>query len=181
MYDINMLTLMSHHNRWMNEKLYAVCASMSDDERRRDMAAFFRSIHGTFNHLLLVDRLWLGRMTGTPFSLESLDQELYADFATLARERVEKDAAIAALVATLDPVRLAEPVTYTSFLKRESVTLPLGLILIHLFHHQTHHRGQITTLISQLGYDFGDTDLIYMPGAATAYFGAQPLTAKGAQ
>jgi uncharacterized damage-inducible protein DinB len=169
-----MLTLMADHNRWMNEKLYAVCAGLSDEERKRDLGAFFRSIHGTLNHLLLVDRLWLGRVTGQPFAIESLDQELHADFTTLATERAKTDAEIDALVAALKSDRLAEPVHYISFVKKQPVTLPLGLILVHLFHHQTHHRGQITTLISQLGHDFGDTDLIYMPGAATAYFHAKP-------
>ena len=173
MVEMNLLNLMADHNRWMNERLYLVCAGIPDEARKRDLGAFFRSIHGTLNHLLLVDRLWLGRITGTPFPIRSLDQELYADFQTLKYEREQTDAVMAALVAELQPARLAEPVTYISFLKTESVTLPLGLILTHLFHHQTHHRGQITTLISQLGYDFGDTDMIYMPGARTAYFRAQ--------
>lgn len=170
MYDRDMLNLMADHNLWMNERLYAVSADMSNDERKRDMGAFFRSIHGTFNHLLLVDRLWLGRILGQPFVIRSLDQELYADFSTLASERMKTDAVIKSFVATLEPKRLAEPIHYTSFVKKQPITLPLGLILVHLFHHQTHHRGQITTLISQLDRDFGDTDLICMPGAASAYF-----------
>jgi uncharacterized damage-inducible protein DinB len=173
MYDKPMLNLMADHNRWMNERLYAVCAGIPEEARKRDLGAFFRSIHGTLNHLLLVDRLWLGRLTGKPFPIRSLDQELYADFDTLQRERANTDAMIAGFIAGLQPARLAEPVTYISFVKQESVTLPLGLILTHLFHHQTHHRGQITTLISQLGYDFGETDMIYMPGAKTAYFRTQ--------
>jgi uncharacterized damage-inducible protein DinB len=169
MYEKSLLTLMADHNRWMNERLYAVCSRMSDDERKRDMGAFFRSIHGTFNHLLLVDHLWLGRIVGNPFVITSLDQELHAGFAELEAERAEMDARIRAFVTELEPARLAEPVHYTSFLKKQPVTLPLGLVLTHLFHHGTHHRGQITTLISQLGHDFGDTDLIYMPGAAAHF------------
>jgi len=178
MYDKSMLSLMADHNRWMNEKLYAVCAYIPDEARKRDLGAFFRSIHGTLNHLLLVDRLWFGRMTSNPFPVQTLDQELYADFDTLKRERADTDVVMAGFIAELQPARLAETVTYISFVKKESVTLPLGLILTHLFHHQTHHRGQVTTLISQLGYDFGETDMIYMPGAATAYFQAQPQSDK---
>lgn len=173
MHDKTMLTLMADHNRWMNEKLYAVCAGIPEEERKRDLGAFFRSIHGTLNHLLLVDRLWLGRITGNPFPIRSLDQELFADFDALKCERADTDAVIARLIAGQQATSLAASVTYISFVKQKSVTLPLGLILIHLFHHQTHHRGQITTLISQLGYNFGETDMIYMPGAATAYFQAQ--------
>jgi uncharacterized damage-inducible protein DinB len=77
-----------------------VRARLSDEGRKRDMGAFFRSIHGTLNHLILVDRLWLGRVTGQPFAIESLDQELQADFAALATERAKTDAEIHALVAT---------------------------------------------------------------------------------
>ncbi|HQT00626.1 MAG: damage-inducible protein DinB [Hydrogenophilales bacterium 16-64-46] len=166
---MNMLGLMADHNRWMNEKLYAVCAQLSEAERRRDLGAFFRSVHGTLNHLLLVDRLWLGRMRKTPFAVRSLDQELYADFPTLERERDRTDAALQDYVARLDAHRLAQPVDYVSLLSRQPVTRPLGLVLVHLFHHQTHHRGQITTLVSQLGYDFGETDMITMPGAAAGF------------
>lgn len=174
MYETSFLNLMADHNRWMNQRLYAVCAGIPDEARRRDLGAFFRSIHGTLNHLLLVDRLWLGRITGDVFPIRSLDQELYEDFDELRGEREKTDEAIRALIDEFRATRLAEPVTYTSFVKKESVTLPLGLVLTHLFHHQTHHRGQVTTLISQLGYDVGDTDMIYMPGAGTTYFQALP-------
>lgn len=176
MYELDMLTLMADHNRWMNEKLYAVCGRITDDARRRDLGAFFRSIHGTFNHLLLVDRLWLGRIRNAPFSIDSLDQELYTDFTILECERDKTDAEISAFVSALDPACLTKAITYTSFIKKTTVTLPLGLILIHLFHHQTHHRGQITTLISQLGYDFGETDMIYMPSVETEYFSSASST-----
>lgn len=179
MYALNMLSLMVDHNRWMNEHLYSVCALMHDEERKRNLDASFRSIHGTFNHLLLVDRLWLGRIRNAPFAITSLDQELYEDFAVLERERAKSDADITALVSSLEPERLAEPITFTSFVKKTAVTLPLGLIMIHLFHHQTHHRGQLTTLISQLGYDFGETDMIYMPSSGAAYFGSLSSPSEG--
>ena len=55
--------LMARYNRWMNERLYALCAGLDDDERKRDRGAFFGSIHGTLNHLLWGDRMWLGRFT----------------------------------------------------------------------------------------------------------------------
>src|SRR5690606_25620767 len=130
-----------------------------DEQRKRDLGAFFHSIHGTLNHLLLVDRLWLGRVRNVPFHIESLDQVLYGDFETLKCERGRTDSDMSSFIAELSPESLAREITYTSFLKRGTVTLPLGLILTHMFHHQTHHRGQITTLVSQLGYAFGVTDM----------------------
>lgn len=151
--------LMAGYNRSMNEKLYALCETLSDEERKRNRGAFFRSIHGTLNHLLLTDRAWLGRFTGRPLSFRSLDQELYADFDELRRERAKTDAAIAAFVAGLTAEKLAEDFSYTTYAGK-SYTHALGPALVHLFNHETHHRGQITTLLSQLGIDPGVTDVI---------------------
>ena len=151
--------LMAGYNRWMNEKLYALCAMLSDEERKRDRRAFFRSIHGTLNHLLLGDRAWLGRFTGRPLSFRSLDQELYADFDELRRERASTDAAIEGFCRDLTDERLSADIVYaTTAGKRYSH--PLAPALVHLFNHETHHRGQITTLLSQLGIDPAATDVI---------------------
>jgi uncharacterized damage-inducible protein DinB len=153
------LRMMAGYSRWMNEKLYSVCATLSDEERKRDRQAFFRSIHGTLNHLLLTDRGWLDRFRGAPWGFRSLDQELYADFAELRRERAATDAAIEQYVGTLTVERLSEDFTYTTYAGK-TFTHPLGPALVHLFNHQTHHRGQLTTLLSQQGIDPGVTDVI---------------------
>jgi uncharacterized damage-inducible protein DinB len=173
MWAENMFGHLAEYNRWMNENLCTVCSGMKDEERKRDMGSFFRSIHATFNHILLVDRLWLARIRKEPITVSSLDQELYADFSELTRERTKTDKDIALLVKSLDTKNLIEPVVYTSIVSKTEVVLPLGSILIHLFHHQTHHRGQITAMISQLGYDYGKTDII-----AWAQEQRPPLTQK---
>src|SRR5690606_20885562 len=88
------LSASARYNRWMNDKLYGLAATLSDTARRRDGGAFFKSIHGTFNHLLLTDRIWLARFKGVsvpqgfmgPGGIRTLDQELYADFEELRRE-----------------------------------------------------------------------------------------------
>jgi uncharacterized damage-inducible protein DinB len=159
---------LARYNRWMNEKLYALAASLSDEERRRDRGAFFRSIHGTFNHLLVADRVWMGRFTAAelepgcfgPGGIRSLDQELYADFDELRRERAATDAAICAWVSGLSADALAAPLRF----ERRGTTYadPLWWSLSHLFNHQTHHRGQVTTLFMQAGHDPGVTDLVAM-------------------
>ena len=155
---------MARYNRWMNGTVYAAAARLSDAERKRDLGAFFKSLHGTLNHVLVGDRVWMGRLTGHPASFPSLAHELCADFADLERERGVTDDAIDALAAALTPERLAAPLTYRTVLNPRMVTYPLDLVLMHFFNHQTHHRGQATTLLMQLGVDPGLTDLIYLPG-----------------
>lgn len=158
---------MARYNRWMNQRLYACCATLSDEVRKRDSGCFFKSIHGTLNHLLLADRVWMGRFTGQAFPVRSLDQELYADFATLRAEREREDERIIEWVASLDPEVLAAELAYTSLARPEPRRYPLWFALTHFFNHQTHHRGQITTLLCQLGIDVGVTDLIGLPEGLT--------------
>ena len=110
------LGALARYNRWMNDKLYGVAASLSDDARKRDAGAFFKSIHGTLNHLLLADRVWLARFQGVTVpdgfmgpAIRSLDQELYADFDELRRERAMIDNELTAWVSALTGERLAAP------------------------------------------------------------------------
>lgn len=158
------INLLAEYNRWMNEQLFGVSAEIPDEQRKRDMGAFFCSIHGTFNHLLLGDRLWMGRLTGQSFKIRSLGQELYAAFDELRRQRELEDRRILDWVGALGEEDLDGTVSYISAVDRRPRCFRVEDVLLHLFHHQTHHRGQITTLISQCGYDFGETDLAFMPG-----------------
>ena len=124
---LNLLRLQADHNHWMNERLYAVCAGMRDEERKRDLGAFFRSIHGTFNHLLLADRLWMGRLTGRPFEADSLAQELYADFDALREQKDLTDQVICDYVEGLDEAALSRRVTYRSLMNGRENVLPVGV------------------------------------------------------
>ena len=157
---------MAAYNRWMNDNLYAACAGLSDEERKADRKAFFKSIHGTLNHILLADRVWFGRFIGRPVTFKSLDQELYADFAELRAERGSTDQDIEGWAQGLSDERLAGKLRFTSMLRPEPQERDLWLLVAHFFNHQTHHRGQVTTLLSQLGLDYGVTDLPWMPEAA---------------
>jgi uncharacterized damage-inducible protein DinB len=159
---------LARYNRWINEKLYAAASQLSDDERKRDRGAFFKSLHGTFNHLLVADRVWMGRFTAVelhgdwmgPGGIRSLDQELYADFDELRREREKTDHEIQSWIAGLNAETLAAPLRYAR--KGNTYDHPLWWSVAHLFNHQTHHRGQVTTLLMQAGRDPGVTDLIAM-------------------
>lgn len=161
------LGALARYNRWMNDKLYALAATLSDEERKCDRGAFFKSIHGTFNHLLVADRVWLSRFKGVPApdglmapGIRSLDQELFADFENLRQERSLTDAELSTWSSQLTEARLAAPLAYKRAGK--SIEAPLWSLLAHVFNHQTHHRGQITTLLSQAGIDPGVTDLVAM-------------------
>src|SRR5262249_10308181 len=163
--------VLARYNAWMNQKLYDAADAMSDEDRRRDLGAFFHSLHGTLNHLVLTDRAWLARFTNDPGVLRSLDgtmpefsgrldQELYGDFLTLRREREKTDADIVTWAQSLTPETLAAPISYYSVAYERTYEHPLWWAVTHFFNHQTHHRGQATTLLVQLGCDPGTTELV---------------------
>jgi uncharacterized damage-inducible protein DinB len=156
---------MAGYNAWMNERLYASCGGLSDEERKQDVGAFFRSIHGTLNHLLLADRVWMGRFTSVPFAVNTLADELYADFAELRAEREATDRRISRWAASIGDGELEVDLTYMSIVDPTPRRYPMALAVAHFFNHQTHHRGQLTALLSQRGIDPGVTDLIWMPPA----------------
>src|SRR2546421_2388646 len=153
---------MARYNRRMNERLYALCADIPDAERKRDAGAFFKSIHGTLNHLLLGDRVWMGRFLGQPFVPKSLDQELYRDFDELRAERSATDATITEWAARLTQPVIDGELAYRSIVNPADRRMPMALAIAHFFNHQTHHRGQLTTLLSQRGIDPGVTDLMWI-------------------
>jgi uncharacterized damage-inducible protein DinB len=163
MIDPSYCQLMAQYNRWMNQKLYAICAEIPDTERKQDRGAFFKSIHGTLNHLLDGDRTWIERFTGKPFSSRKIGGELYFDFEQLRQEREQLDQEILAWTQTLSAEWLAQPFEYTSNVDGKTRTLPAWTLATHLFNHQTHHRGQLTTLLTQIGHDPGVTDLPWLP------------------
>ncbi|NES89317.1 MULTISPECIES: DinB family protein [Okeania] len=156
---------LSQYNQWMNEKIYQVCASIPDEIRREDKRAFFNSIHGTLNHILLADKLWLSRFENYNFEIESLRQELIYEFDLLWEERQKTDKEIQSYIDSLTDEKLSETLTFTSRSQKRECTFPVWFLLLHFFNHQTHHRGQLTTLISQCGKDFGVTDLLWLPEA----------------
>ncbi|MEO6799205.1 MAG: DinB family protein [Rhodanobacter sp.] len=162
--------LMARYNQWMNERLYAAASSLDADELRADRGAFFGSILATLAHILAADMHWLKRFAAAMPGMASLDfvraaplPELvrgivFPDFATLRTDREALDAAIIAFTREATDKLYAQPLTYTNS-AGESYTKTGGLVLRHVFNHQTHHRGQVTALFSQAGVDVGATDL----------------------
>jgi uncharacterized damage-inducible protein DinB len=165
--DRNYCQMMATYNEWMNRKLFNICAEISDRERKQDRGAFFKSIHGTLNHLLLDALIWLSRFIAPPFAGAGPGQELYADFGELQQAREVCDRQIIEWSATLSSEWLAQVFHYTN-LSGQANAHPAWILVTHLFNHQTHHRGQLVTLISQLGDDPGITDLPWMPDIANS-------------
>ena len=154
----------SRYNRWQNERVYASAATLPDGTRKRNMGAYFKSIHATLNHLLVGDQLWLDRADGTPTTITSLDQELYNDFDELRAQRERADNRLDQFVASLDDAKLVGTLTFRRLSgDKGELTLPMALVMMQFFNHQTHHRGQVTTLLMQCGVDVGVTDLPMLP------------------
>jgi uncharacterized damage-inducible protein DinB len=164
MIDREYCRMMARYNRWMNERLYALCAKLPEAERRLDRGAFFGSVHGTLNHVLWGDRMWMGRFTGEPCTYPAFGAEMFSNFEELSREREATDRLMLEWAASLDAEWLASTLTYTSRVDGRTRSLPAEVAVVHMFNHGTHHRGQLTTLMKQSGVDPGVTDLPWLPG-----------------
>ena len=163
--------LLADYNQWMNRKLYDAAATLPQAQLIADRGAFFGSILGTLNHLVVADTIWLKRFRAHPSRPDALagmdetpmpaalDAVLYPDLAQLRERRECLDQVILAWMATLDDATLASQLDYTS-MRGVPARRAVSAVLMHFFNHQTHHRGQATTLLSQAGVDVGVTDLL---------------------
>jgi uncharacterized damage-inducible protein DinB len=126
------------YNRWANRKVYADAATLPDDIRKRPEGLFFGSIHGTLNHLLVADYIWMRRFTGDGPAPERLNQILHEDFSALRQAREAEDERILGFVTnTTNFDRVIEYNNSSGKTFRQEV----GPALAHLFNHQAHHRG----------------------------------------
>ncbi len=166
--------LMADYNRWMNERVYDAAAKLDDATLAADKGAFFGSILATLNHIAVADSIWLHRFARHPASFAALDmvatfpqptsltQPLAPDLATLRVYRHQLDELIARWAAELTREHLSTDIVYANMAGVQS-RKNFSLLLQHFFNHQTHHRGQVTTLLFQSGVDVGATDLLAMP------------------
>lgn len=148
------------YNAWANQRLYDAAATLTDGEYRRDVGAFFRSMHGTLNHVLVADRIWIKRFTGTGEAPVTLDAILYEDLGELRIAREAEDRRIADYIDGLDETALAGTFTFTTIANPMTMTAGLGATLSHFFNHQTHHRGQAHTILSILEREPPSLDLV---------------------
>ncbi len=153
---------MANYNAKMNARVYAAASRIPDAERRTDRGVFWKSLHGTLNHLMWADHNWMSRLDAWPKPPvgQKDSASMIDDFDTLARERVAADEKISAWAARVDEAWLSGDLTWTSGTVGRSVTMPTGFVVMHFFNHQTHHRGQAHALITRAGEETGDTDLM---------------------
>jgi uncharacterized damage-inducible protein DinB len=160
---------MAAYNAEMNRRLYAASARIPDEERRADQGAFWGSLHGTLTHLYWGDSMWLSRFADWPRLDVPIKESarMIEDFATLAAAREKLDGAISAWAATVDEDWLTGELTWFSGGANREIRAPRRLLVVHMFNHQTHHRGQAHALITRAGQQTGDTDLfLVIPGIA---------------
>lgn len=129
------------YNHWANMRLYGAALELPDDAYRLPTGVFFGSLHGTLNHLLLTDRIWLKRLTGSGEHPDRLSAVLFDDRRQLLNARIAEDARLSDAIAGYTEADLAKPVSYQTT-SGKPYSQPLQDILLHLFNHQTHHRGQ---------------------------------------
>jgi uncharacterized damage-inducible protein DinB len=156
--------LMAAYNAEMNRRVYAAAAKLTDAERKQDRGLFWKSLHGTLNHLLWGDNNWLARFGVVPVPAVVLpgSHTLHDDFDALRTARVEMDARLIAWAAGMDAAWLAQDQTWYSGAAKREMTRPRWFLLVHLFNHQTHHRGQAHAALTGFGQDTGDTDLFLL-------------------
>lgn len=140
--------MLALYNRLANAILVGACAGLSHGELRKKRLAFFDSIHGTLNHILVGDRIWLARFAGREVPSIGLDAILYEDFDQLAAARRSEDTGIERFTDGLNSDFLTGQIDYVN---NNGIACqdPVSLLIAHLFNHQTHHRGQVHDMLSQ--------------------------------
>lgn len=158
--------MMAAYNRWANRILYDGAAILTEEEFCHDTGAFFASMSGTLNHILVADLIWLHRFTGQGELPGALNVILYDEFDELRDAREATDERIIEWVEALDEIDLAGRFTYVTVTDMKTVSQRLAPALAHFFNHQTHHRGQAHMILSVLGETPPSLDLIHFQRSA---------------
>ena len=152
--------MFGHYNAWANGRLYEAAAALSTEQYRADRGAFFKSVHGTLNHLLVTDHVWMHRFTGEGAAPERLDAILFENFTELRAAREAEDRRIIDFVDRLDDARIAGTIKYRRVSTPEQFEQQMAPALAHWFNHQTHHRGQVHALLTGLVGKAPELDLL---------------------
>lgn len=160
------ISTMARYNAWQNASVYDACDKLSDDQRKEDRGAFFRSIHATLNHILWADRIWLSRFgAATPPAKGSIAEglSLFDNWNDLKSERRAFDQIIERWAGNMDAAAIDGDLSWFSAAAAREMTRPRAQIIVHIFNHQTHHRGQVNAMLTGFGINPGVTDLPFTP------------------
>jgi uncharacterized damage-inducible protein DinB len=152
--------MMAGYNAWCNERIYDVAAQLPDADYRANRGAFFKSVHGTLNHLLVADRIWLKRFSGQGEAPNRLDAILFEALPELRTAREREDERIVSFIDSLSDADLEGRIRYRTITTPMEIEQPLASALVHFFNHQTHHRGQVHALLTGFGLEAPSLDLI---------------------
>ncbi|QXL84378.1 DinB family protein [Comamonas sp. NLF-1-9] len=153
---------LARYNVWASTRLLDAVAPLDEADYRRDMGLFFKSIHGSLNHLLVAEHLlWWGRIAEGVSLKVALDGEAEPDRARLAQRLLQGAARWQPLIESWPASRFDGRFNYTT-MGGEPVSLPFAATLAHVFNHGTHHRGQITAALTALGQRCPELDMAYM-------------------
>lgn len=149
------------YNRWANALVYQEAERLSENEFNRPTGAFFSSLNGTLNHILVGDRVWMNRFTGEGPAPKRLTEGFYENLADLKAARIAEDQRIIDWVHSLSIEKIDGSLTYTPITTPEQITQKIAPAISHFFSHQTHHRGQAHVILTSLGRPSLALDLIY--------------------
>lgn len=168
--------LMAAYTGWQNDSIYRAADSLSDTERKLERGAFFGSIHSTLNHLLWGDQIWLHRLVGLPkpdflanlaapeVTNISESKNLLPDWQNLKDARSETDKAILDWSKSVTEEELQGQLSWFSGAMQKDITRPKAALVIQMFNHGTHHRGQVHAMLTAARVKTDDTDVPFMPG-----------------
>ncbi|CAD5954057.1 DinB family protein [Planktothrix agardhii] len=140
--------LLARYNILANQRIYSACAELTDAERKQTRPAFFKSIHNTLNHIMVGDRIWMTRFSGSEMTSTGLDTILYEDFDQLWENRQIEDTKIEDFFQQFDQTRFDQTIRYCNSAGNIHDD-PIDILIMHFFNHQTHHRGQIHDMLTQ--------------------------------
>ena len=152
--------MLAGYNAWANSRVYDAAFKLSEEDYRRDLKAFFRSVHGTLNHLFVADVIWLARFRGQPNPPWTLDHIPHDDRKELRARREALDRDIQGYIYALSEYDLRRDLSYRTIVNPALMTQSMADALTHFFNHQTHHRGQCHALLTQLAGTAPSLDLL---------------------
>ena len=155
--------MMARYNAWQNKQLVPFLGALTEDELRQDRKAFFGSILATLNHILWADAMWLHRFGAGPEPAHSEHLEYTATLDEWCRARAKMDAEISAWADGLTQEVLDSDLRWTSKLSGQSAVSPMAQLVMHVFNHQTHHRGQVHAMLTAAGQGAPVSDIPYLP------------------